>query len=161
MKIFKQTLPFVLGIVLISPSLFAQGQQMQGAQPDSITDQELKKFVNTTGSLQTIQQETREEVETLVQKEGMEFERFQEIMMSKQNPQMAQDVEVTDKEEEAIKNVEPQLAEISKGAQQQFVQAIQQEGLTPQRFQQIMQAVRSNPDVSQRFQELAGDPEGN
>lgn len=161
MNIFKQTLPFVLGIVLISPGLFAQGHQMQDVQPDSITDQELKKFINTADSLQIIQQETREEVEALVRNEGMEFERFQEIMMSRQNPQMVPDVEVTEEEEKAIENVEPELAEISRGAQQQFVQAIQQEGLTPQRFQQIMQAVRSDPAVSQRFQEIARDAGSN
>lgn len=161
MKIFKRTLPFVLGIALLSPSLFAQGQQMQPQQADSVTDAELEKFVNTTGSLQSIQQETQQEVQSLVEEEGMEFERFQKIMMSKQNPQMAQNVEVSKEEEKTIENVQPKLQKISQQAQQQFVAAIQEEGLTPQRFQQIMQAVRSDPQVSQRFQKMAGDMSGN
>lgn len=160
MKIFKRSLPFVLGVVLLSPGLFAQGQQMQTTQPDSITDKELKKFVNTANELQTIQQETRQEVETLVEEEGMKFERFREIIMSKQDPKVTGDVEVTQKENKIIQNVQPQLMKINNQAQKQFVQAIQDEGLSPQRFQQIMQAVRSDPEVSQRFQKMASDTAG-
>ncbi len=47
MKFFKQSAAFVLGFLLMAGSVFAQGnpmqQKMQQTQPDSITDEELKK----------------------------------------------------------------------------------------------------------------------
>ncbi len=146
---------------MLAGTAVAQGQQMQNqAQVDSVTDAELKKFVDSTTEIQKIQQSTQQEVKKLVNDEGMKFRRFQMIMMSKQNPQLADSIQTTQQEEQTIQKIQPQLQQISQDAQQQFVQAIQDEGLTPQRYQQIAQAVRTNPELSQRFQEIASDSSG-
>lgn len=159
MNFFKKTVPFVLGILLVAVSTtFAQGQQMQqmqNSQADSVTDKELKTFVETTQELQGIQQDIQSQVQDMVKEEDIEFQRFQQIMMSKQNPQMAKNVEVTDAEEEAIQKLQPKLQEISQEAQKQQLAVIQEKGLSPQRFQQIAQAVQSNPQMMQRFQQMS------
>ncbi|MDX1585334.1 MAG: DUF4168 domain-containing protein [Balneolaceae bacterium] len=141
-------------------SAFAQGQQMQqmqNAQADSVSDEELKKFVDTAQELRSIQQDIQSEVQSMVQEEDMTFQRFQQIMMSKQNPQMAQKIEVTDEEEATINEMQPKLAKIQQQANQQQMSAIQDNGLTPQRFQQIAQAVQSDPQMIQRFQQMSAD----
>ena len=160
MNFFKKTVPFVLGMILMAGSAFAQGQQMQqmqNAQADSVSDEELKKFVDTAQELRSIQQDIQSEVQSMVQEEDMTFQRFQQIMMSKQNPQMAQKIEVTDEEEATINEMQPKLAKIQQQANQQQMSAIQDNGLTPQRFQQIAQAVQSDPQMIQRFQQMSAD----
>lgn len=159
MKFFKKTVPFALGILLMAGSAFAQGQQMQNNQADTVTvsDQELQKFVDTAQELQEIQKEIQGEVQEMVSEEDMEFQRFQQIMMSKQNPQMAQKIEVTDEEEATIEKLQPEIQKISQEAQQKQVSVIQEQGLTPQRFQQIAQAVQSDPEMMKRFQQMSAD----
>ena len=137
-------------------AVFAQGRQQMPQPPaaaDSVSESELQKFANITDSAQSIQEEIQSKVETLVEDEGMEFDRFRKIMMSKQSQQSAGQVETTQNEEEKIKSLQPKLMEINQQAQQQFVQLIQEEGLSPQRFQQIMKALQTSPDLQQRLQE--------
>ncbi|HKL17942.1 MAG TPA: DUF4168 domain-containing protein [Halalkalibaculum sp.] len=160
MNFFKKTVPVVLGILLMAGSAFAQGQQMQqmqNAQADSVSDKELEKFVETAQDLRSIQENIQSEVQGMVQEEDMTFQRFQQIMMSKQNPQMAKKVEVTDEEEAVIKEMQPKLQKIQQEANQKQMSAIQENGLTPQRFQQIAQAVQSDPAMMKRFQQMSAD----
>jgi len=160
MNFFKKTVPVVLGILLMAGSAFAQGQQMQqmqNAQADSVSDKELEKFVETAQDLRSIQENIQSEVQGMVQEEDMTFQRFQQIMMSKQNPQMAKKVEVTDDEEAVIKELQPKLQKIQQEANQKQMSAIQDNGLTPQRFQQIAQAVQSDPAMMKRFQQMSAD----
>ncbi len=157
MNFFKKTVPFVLGILLMAGSAFAQGQQMQNAQADTVSDKELKKFADAAQELQSIQQNVQSEVQEMVKEEDMEFQRFQQIMMSKQNPQMAKQVNATDEEEAIIEEMQPKLQKIQQKAQKKQMSVIQDNGLTPQRFQQIAQAVQSDPAMMKRFQQMSAD----
>ncbi len=157
MKLFKHTVPFVVAMLLMVSSVVGQGQQMQQQQidPDSITDEELETLATIVDESQIIQEETQEELETILDEEGMEMERFQAIMMSQQNPQDSADM--TEEEEQTIEEIQPKLMKIQQESQQKFVQIVQDNGMEPQRFQQVMQAVQSNQEVAQRFQEIAAD----
>lgn len=157
MRFFKRTVPFVLGLVFMAGTVMAQGQmqQMQNPQADSVSDEELEQFVKTTQELQGVQQNFQSKVQDMVSEEDMEFQRFQQIMMSKQNPQMAQKMEVTDDEEATIKKLQPELQKMSQEAQKKQLSVIQEQGLSPQRFQQIAQAVQSNPQMMQRFKQMS------
>lgn len=160
MKFFKTIMPVLLGLLLMTGPAVAQVQQPQQQQPaqaDSITDTELKKFASVTVESQQIQQEMRDEVDSMLTTQDMEMDRFQQIMMSKRNPQMADSIEVTEEEEKKMEAIQPKLMEMQQKSQQEMVSIIQDNDLQPQRFQQIMQAVRTNPEVMKRFQELAGE----
>lgn len=161
MKFFKTIMPVFLGLFLMmagsAVAQIQQQQQQQPAQADSITDAELEKFANVTVESQKIQEEMRSEVDSMLADQNMEMERFEKIMMSKRNPQMADSVEVTSEEEKKMEAIQPKLMEMTQESQQQMVSIIQDNDLQPQRFQQIMQAVRTNPEVMKRFQEVAGN----
>lgn len=162
MKFLKTIMPAILGLLLMTGPAVAQiQQQQQPAQADSITDAELEKFAAVTNESQKVQQEMRNEVDSMLSEQNMEMERFQEIMMSKRNPQMADSVEVTEEEETKMEAIQPKLMEVQQKSQQMMVSIIQDNDLQPQRFQQIMQAVRTNPEVMKRFQELAAGGSGN
>ncbi|WP_138431823.1 DUF4168 domain-containing protein [Fodinibius saliphilus] len=164
MKIFKRSAVFILGFFLIAGAAFAQGQQMkqqQAAQPDSISDKELKKFATASQKMQKvngeIQQKMMAEVKAALKDKEMDEKRFQQIMMSKRNKKMADSMNVTPQEEQTIKEIQPKLMKVRQGAQQQMMSVIQESGLQPQRFQAIMRAVQSNPEVMKRFQKIAQD----
>lgn len=157
MKFLQHSAAFFLGFLLLAGSAFAQGQmqQQQQAQPDSISDEELEKFVLVTNELQQIQQESQKEVESILSDKEMDMQRFQQIMMSRQNPQMADSVEITEQEEETIEEIEPQLQQMQQQSRQEMMGAMQENELEPQRFEAISQALQSDPDIMNRFKEIA------
>lgn len=159
MKFFKHSVALALGFFLMAGVAFAQGQQMQQqqAQPDSITDAELEKFAAVTSEVQRIQQESQKKVQSILAETDLDMQRFQKIMMSKQNPQLADSVEVTEKEQKIIEEVKPKLMKMQQNSRKEMMGAMQENGLNPQRFQAIMKAVQSNPEVMKRFQKIAQD----
>jgi hypothetical protein len=151
MKFIKRSAAFVLGLLLMTGSAFAQGQmqqQMQQTQPDSVTDEELEKFVSVT---EDVNKKVNAEISTLLEDKEMDQKRFEEIMMSQNNPQAGGSVEMTDQEEETIKNIQPKLRKIQ---QKEVMNAMKENELQPQRFQAIVQALQSNPEVAQRYRQI-------
>ena len=159
MKLSKKIFPVVLGLLFLSGTAFAQGQQMQmnSAAADSISDKELKSFVKTTQEVQVLGQEMQMEMQSIIQEEDITMQRFQQIMQSQQNPQAAGDVEITEEEQEIINGLQPKLQKIGQEAQQKQIGVIQDNGLTLQRYQQIAQTVRSNPAMMQKVQKMMTD----
>jgi hypothetical protein len=157
MKLFKYTIPLVIGFLVTAGSLAAQGQQQQGVQPDSITTQELQKFAEISNEAQKIQQEARQKIDSMLSAKNMEVQRFRQIMMNKRNPQMSDSLNITPEEQQTIQELEPKLIEMQEESQRKFVAVIQEKGLSSNRFQQIMQAIRTDPQVMQRFQNMMRD----
>ena len=111
-------------------------------------------MVQITDSIQVISQKVQDDIRNLVQDEGMEFERFQKIMMSKQNPQMAQNVEATPEEEKLLQELQPKIMSMSQEVQMKSMQIVQNSDLSMQRFQQIFRTLQANPELAKRFQAL-------
>lgn len=154
MKFFKQSAALVLGFLLMAGSVFAQGnpmqQQMQQTQPDSITDEELKKFAAVTSD---VNEKIDEEIVSLLADKEMDPERFEEIMMSQNNPQQTSDsVDVTEQEQKTVDEVQPKLMKVQ---QKEIMNAMEENGLQPQRFQTIVKALQSNPEVVKRYRQIA------
>lgn len=160
MNFIKRSVSLILILFVAASAVYAQGgqrQQVQPATPDSVSDKELKQFAQVTDAAKTIRQDVQQEVQTLVEDEGMEFARFQKIMMSRQNPKAKGKVETTAEEENKIKNIQPQLMKINQQARQEFVQLIQQEGFTTRRFEQIMRAVQMSAELQQRLKQIQSE----
>lgn len=161
MKIFKHSIALALGFFLVAGAAFAQGQQMQQAQPDSITDKDLKKFAAVTSEVQKIQQRSQKKVQSILDDTDMDMQRFQQIMMSKRNPKMSDSMQVTDEEKKIIKEIRPKLMKMQQSSRKEMMGAMQDNDLSPQRFQAIMRAVQSNPEVMKRFQKIVQDSSQN
>lgn len=157
MKLFKKFFPVALGLLLLSGTAFAQGMQMNTAEADTVTDAELESFVAATKEVQMMQQELQLEMQNMIKDEGMEVQRFQQIMQSKQNPQAAGSVEVSTEEQEIINKIQPKLQELGQKAQQEQISVIEDNDLTLQRYQQIAQTIRSNPGMMQKVQKMMTD----
>lgn len=164
MKFLKHSITFVLGFFLMAGAAVAQGQQMKGmqnnAQPDSISDKELKKFAAVMQARQQVQRESMKELQTMLEGKDMTMQRMQQIMMSKRNPKSPDSLKPTKKEQKTIKEIRPKMQKMQQQSRKKMMSAMQDNDLNPQRFQAIMKAVQSNPDVMKRFQSIAKDSVG-
>jgi len=160
MKIFRTALILFIGLFIglniADAQLRTQQQQpqQQSINPDSISDSELQLFADASQQAQSIQMDARQQIQQIVSDEGMKFSRFQKIMMSKQNPKMAKQVNVTDDEQKTIDNMKPKIMQVQQDSQQKMMKAIKSSGLELQRFQQIFKALRQNKELLQRYRGL-------
>jgi G3E family GTPase len=152
MKFFKQSAAFVLGFLLMAGSVFAQGnpmqQKMQQTQADSITNEELQKFAAVTSD---VNEKIDAEIVSLLADKEMDPQRFQEIMMKQRNPR-SDSADVTEQEQKTIDEVQPKLMKVQ---QKEIMNAMEKNGLQPQRFQAIVKALQSNPEVVKRYRQIA------
>ncbi len=159
MKRFTRfTLVVFLGALVSTATVFAQQQQMppqpEPLSPEEVTDEHLEMVANVSQAAQGIQQEADQKMRGIVEDEGMEYTRFQQIMMAQQNPQMAGQLNMTEEEKKTLQKLQPQLQKVNNQARQQYMSAIQEEGLTPQKFQRIALSIQTHDEVAQRFQEI-------
>ncbi|MDZ7808079.1 MAG: DUF4168 domain-containing protein [Gracilimonas sp.] len=151
----KYSITLIFGALFVSATAFAQQQmappQPEPLSPDEVTDEQLVMLSDITKAGQGIQEEAQQKMQAAIEETSMEYSRFEEIMMSQQNPQMAGQLDLSEEEQQTIQQVQPQLMQINQEAQQQYMQAIQEAGMDLQTFQQVAQAVQAHPEVKQRF----------
>jgi hypothetical protein len=158
MKYLKTLAAFAVTILLSSQMLLAQGQQRPDVPaPDEVSDQELTLFASILQDLEPIQQELQNDIQGVVESEDMNMERFQEILVAMQNPQMADQAEITDEEQEKIGKMQPKVMELQMGAQEKMVNTIEDNGLEVQRYQQIIMGVQQHQELAQRLQKVMGE----
>lgn len=157
-NLMRYTFMVFLGVIFSTATVFAQQQQMppqpEPLSPEKVTDEHLEKVSNVTKAGQGIQKEAEEKMRNVVEEVGMQYERFQQIMMAQQNPQLADQIEVSGEEEQALQQIQPDLMQINQEAQQKYMTNIEEEGLSIQEFQQIAQAIQTHPEVAKRFEEI-------
>ncbi len=127
---------------------------------DDVSDTELSQFVTTISEIEPIQIELQSDVEELVEEEDISFERFQQLMMAMQNPQMAQQVEISDEEQETIEKIQPKLSELQMKAEEEIVEKIEDNGLTIERYQAIMMGAQQDQELMTRLQEALEATQG-
>lgn len=157
-NLLRFTYLLIFGMVLSTTFTNAQQQQMpqQPAplSPDEVTDEQLTLVSNVTKSAQDIQQEADKKMRKVVEEVGMEYTRFQQIMMAQQNPQMAGQIDISSDEQATLQQIQPDLMKVQQEAQQQYISKIEEQGLTVQKFQQIAQAIQAHPEVAKRFEAI-------
>jgi biopolymer transport protein ExbD len=167
MHISKKLILTLICTFLAAGSLFAQAQQQPQMPPQQqnlptssdVSDEELTNLGDAAEALEPIQIETQEKVRSAVEEEDLSFERFQQMMMAMQNPQMAQQVNITAEEKSKIQTLQPALMEIQTEARQKMSTTIQENGLTMQRYQQIILGAQQDPELMTRVEEELGLPQ--
>jgi len=127
-----------------------QGQMMQ--QAEDVSDEELTQFMSAMENMQIINQSAQQEMVGAVQKEGMEVERFSEIMQSEQDPN--QEANATNEEMEQYAAVNKSIEEVQIRAQEEMEEKIVESGLTLDRYQEIGAIVQSSPELQQKLQSM-------
>lgn len=141
-------------MMLGSTAVFAQQlpPQQQQQQTVEVTDAELEKFVAALQGIQMVTQQAQQEMMEVVQKEGMEIPRFNEIHEATMNPEV--EVEATTEEKATHKKIIGELETMQAGVQQQMEKLITDQGLSLEKYEQIAMQLQSDPALQQRIQQM-------
>lgn len=160
MKLFKSTLVALATLLLAAGITVAQVQQQAPPPPQQpelptsadVSDDEILLLVSTINDLQPIEEKAQEKIEDALEEEGITLQRFQEMMMAMQNPQMAEEANVTDEEMEKLQTLQPALMQIQGEAEQEMIAKIEDNGFTLERYQGIIMGAQQDPDLMARLQ---------
>jgi hypothetical protein len=161
MKILKTASLLLIGATFAITSAFAQGmgQQQMPDLPtsDDVSEAELDNFISTISDIEPIQVQLQSDIQQVVQENDISIERFQQLMMAMQNPQAAQQVEITDEERQQIQSIQPELSDLQMKAQEQMVERIESNGMNIQRYQAIMMGAQQDQELMTRLQTALQD----
>lgn len=167
MKIFIRSISLILiGAFFAAGTAFAQVQGQQQQQmpevptSDDVSDEELQQFVSTISDIEPIQMELQSDVQELVGEHDISMERFQQLMMAMQNPQMADQVEISDEERSKIEEIQPELSELQMSAEEDMVEKIEDNGMDVERYQAIMMGAQQDQELMTRLQQELESTQG-
>lgn len=162
-SIFKgsigKTIPFTFVIALFfSLGAFAQVPMQQDQQPqqqveDNFSDEELEQFVNVYIQATEIQQENEAEMVQAIEEENLDINRFNEILMARQNQESATEIDATAEEMASFNSAAEKIMEVQQEAQSQIEELIENE-MGSQKYQQIVMAYQQSPEVQERVNQM-------
>lgn len=147
---FAIVLFFTFGAVAQVP--MQQDQQQQQVQED-FSDQELEQFVSVYIKAAEIQQKNEAEMIQAIEEEDMDINRFNEILMARQNQQNAEEIDATAEEMASFNNAAEKIMEVQQEAQTEIQELIESE-MGSQKYQQIVMAYQQSPEVQQRVNQM-------
>ncbi|MBN1755772.1 DUF4168 domain-containing protein [bacterium] len=119
-----------------------------------VSDEELKIFAELMEETQKIQYESQEEMQNAVTGTGMSIERYSNIMQQMQGQGQGESTEISDEEQIQLGEAQEALQKIQMDTQQKMIAAVEEGGMSTDRFQSILMAIRSDPSMQQRLQQL-------
>lgn len=166
MKISKILFLTLSIAVFFAGTALAQGQMAPGQQQmpdvptsDEVSDEELDRFVSAILAVEPIQIELQGEMEKVIVDEDLELERFQELMMAMQNPQMAEQVGMTEEEQEKIQNIQPKLVELQMEAETEIIAKIEEQGFDVERYNILSMGAQQDQELMARLQQKLEEAE--
>jgi hypothetical protein len=164
MRIFKSLVIASMAILMSTNSLFAQVQQQAPEMPDlptssEVSDDEITKLVSTIFDLEPIQIHAQEQIQEALESENISVERFQQMMMAMQNPQLADEINITEEEMAKLETIQPALIEIQGEADREMVEKIEENGFTMERYRSIVMAAQQDPELMARIEVLLEEEE--
>ncbi len=150
MNFFKKTRIYFLAVTLAgaaSTSLI----QAQDTTSQDFNEEVLSSFVEANVEVSKIQQQAEQKMMNAIEGADLEVERFNQILMAKQQNQEA------DAGEDELKNFDSaaqQIMQIQQETQQEIMQEIQQSGLEPQQYQEIIMAYQQDPSLKEKLDKM-------
>ncbi|KMQ50496.1 hypothetical protein CHISP_2614 [Chitinispirillum alkaliphilum] len=117
-----------------------------------ISDEELLEFIRVNEELMELQNEAEQEMLGVIEEHGMTPERYNEIAMMENNPQMESDA--SPQELETARQISEKIHAIQYSLQENALSIIERSQLTPERFQEIGMTLQTSPELQQRLHEL-------
>ncbi|SHJ19638.1 protein of unknown function [Tangfeifania diversioriginum] len=153
MLLSKKLYSLILVFTMAASVAFAQvPQQMPQQQQDiDVSDGEINQFASVFVELQSMNQGVQQEMMSAVADEGIEVQRFNEIMQAQQDPN--QEVDASEDELQNFAKASQAVEQIQAKVQKEMEKVITENDLTVQRYQQIMMAVRTDTELQQRLQQ--------
>lgn len=162
MKFLSILLGTATSVVLLSEMSAVAQQPSEPTAPPNATDnyvtevdeEEIKSFANAFSVVQDIQQDSRDKMEQVIQEEGLTIQEYNELYRGQQMGSDAESSEISEQKQQQFEQADARIDEIEQEAQAAIEQAITDEGLELERFEEIGSAVRSDPELQEQVKTL-------
>lgn len=128
-------------------------------QQTEVTDEELSEFAQAFQMMRMLNQEIQQELSGVVEDEGMEIQRFNEIHQATVDP--ATPVDATDEEQKQYKTITSEIEKRQVEFQQQMEEIVTEQDITFERYQEIAIQLQNHPELQQRLKETFEDNNDN
>jgi hypothetical protein len=148
---------YFLAMVLIccTPVIsFAQEGIQEQQENDKYSSEKLKKFVDASKEISSIQQEGEMKMVQAIEKENLDVETFNKIVELKMDPEQATTEGVTEEQIASFDKVVEELQVIQVQMQQEMESAIREKGIQVEEYQEIIEAYHSDPALQQQINEM-------
>ena len=154
LKMKKIASLLVIFMLMGSMSAIAQTQPMP-QQPKvevEVDNQELAKFAEAYQGLRMVNQEAQQKMITVVEDEGFEIQRFNEMYQTSMNPNKELDASAEEmkKYKATVQKIEGMQGEF----QEKMEEVITDQGFTMERYEKLAMALQTDPEMQQRLQEM-------
>ncbi|WP_165779292.1 DUF4168 domain-containing protein [Brumimicrobium salinarum] len=144
----------ILSVGLLVGASTAIGQEPvqiapQEAPSNDVSNEELEKFAKIYTEVQSESQEMQSEAVTIIESEGMDVDRFNEVANAQNNP--SAEVEVKEGEKEKIQAISVKIQKLQQAFQGRVQEMIKKRGLTVQRYQEVYQAIQQDQELQQKL----------
>lgn len=130
-------------------------QPQQSPQPQiELSDEELRLFMDSAMLAQALQMESQQKMVEVVDDEGFEIEKFNEIIQAQQMGQSVDELDITAEEKSSFESAMVKIQEIEVEMGEQITDAVEENGMEMDRFQQINMAISQDPELQQRAQQM-------
>ena len=126
----------------------------QEAPQIEVSDEELELFIDASMNAQTVQMESQQEMISIVDEEGIEVSTYNEIMQAQQMGQSLGDIGVSASDIEKFERAQEQIQEVEVRMERNLAEAVEEEGMEMERFQEINVAIQQDPELQQRAQQM-------
>ena len=131
----------------------AQFQQPPQQAPQiEVSQDELEVFLEASMNARDVQMESQQEMVAIVEEEGIGVEAYNEIMQAQQMGQSIDEIDVTSEQIEQFESASEQIQEVEVAMEEQLTEAVENEGLEMERFQEINMAIQQDPGLQQQLQ---------
>lgn len=141
-----------IGAMLLSVTLLSSTFAQTGKTGTKVSDEDLEKFVNVYQVVQMENQQLQQGMVEMIQEEGMEVERFNEIHSASSSPEG--EVEAGSEELAIHQKVVKKMEEKQNEFQERVTELIEKEGLTLEKYQEVFQELQADQKLQQKFSEL-------
>lgn len=131
--------------------MFAQVNQNQQTQTQQkeISQEELENFAQAFQAMRMLNQQVQQELAGLVEDEGMEIKRFNEIHQATVDPQ--QEVEATREEQKQYDAITTEIEKRQASFQGKMEKLITEEDMTLKRYEEIATRLQNDPQLQERL----------
>ncbi|WP_029035013.1 DUF4168 domain-containing protein [Salinimicrobium terrae] len=123
--------------------------QQQPVEQQEITNAQLEKFASAIFQLRQIDENARTEMGELIQEQGMELQRFNQIYEAKRNP--AAELNLSEQVEQQYEKIIDKLEGLQQNYLEKKQNAITQAGLDMDIFKVIADRVQADPEFRERL----------
>lgn len=159
--IFSMIALFLAGTVGV---LTAQNQQQpqdqqpqqpqQPQQAEDVTTEDLEKFSDVYVEVQKIQENLNEEISGMIEDSSFDQETFHNLFQAQATGDQAAASDLDDSKKQEFQELTDEITEMQNSQQENMIAAVEEEGLTVQRFNGILSAIQQDSELYAEFQEI-------